>query len=278
MLWRRSYDTPPPPIDDDDEFSQVDDPRYATLPDEIRPRTECLADVVDRMLPVLVRRDRARPADRADRAASPRTATRCGRWSSTSTTCPTRPWSGSTSRPASRCSTSSTPTCGRPTTGGELPRSRRCGRRDRGRQEPGTLSQPRSIRRPSLRGTYAAPGARRVCLSGRPRIRHGRDTPAAGSFRRQGARASRGRRRGCGSTHRADPPLPLLADRRGEAELEDGVERLVGVRQHRAEQPVDLLGRDRGQRQPPVEVDVAEVVDARRRRRTAGGFGSSSQR
>src|SRR5918912_1518562 len=51
MLWRRSYDVPPPPIPDDDEFSQVGDPRYATLPDEIRPRTECLADVVRRMLP-----------------------------------------------------------------------------------------------------------------------------------------------------------------------------------------------------------------------------------
>ena len=51
MRWRRSYDTPPPPIDDTDEFSQYDDPRYAELPDEIRPRTECLADVVDRMLP-----------------------------------------------------------------------------------------------------------------------------------------------------------------------------------------------------------------------------------
>ena len=51
MLWRRSYDTPPPPIEDTDEFSQVDDPRYATMPDELRPRTECLADVVVRMLP-----------------------------------------------------------------------------------------------------------------------------------------------------------------------------------------------------------------------------------
>ncbi len=51
MLWRRSYDTPPPPIDDSDEFSQVDDVRYAHLPPEILPRTECLADVVDRMLP-----------------------------------------------------------------------------------------------------------------------------------------------------------------------------------------------------------------------------------
>jgi len=51
MLWRRSYDTPPPRIADDDEFSQYADPRYADLPDEVRPRTECLADVVDRMLP-----------------------------------------------------------------------------------------------------------------------------------------------------------------------------------------------------------------------------------
>jgi 2,3-bisphosphoglycerate-dependent phosphoglycerate mutase len=49
MLWRRSYDTPR--IADDDEFSQRGDARYADLPDEIVPRTECLADVADRMLP-----------------------------------------------------------------------------------------------------------------------------------------------------------------------------------------------------------------------------------
>jgi 2,3-bisphosphoglycerate-dependent phosphoglycerate mutase len=51
MLWRRSYDTPPPPIADDDQFSQVGDLRYADLPPELMPRTECLADVVRRMLP-----------------------------------------------------------------------------------------------------------------------------------------------------------------------------------------------------------------------------------
>ena len=50
QTWRRSYDVPPPPIADDDEFSQVGDPRYADLGDSI-PRTECLKDVVDRMLP-----------------------------------------------------------------------------------------------------------------------------------------------------------------------------------------------------------------------------------
>jgi 2,3-bisphosphoglycerate-dependent phosphoglycerate mutase len=51
MLWRRSYDTPPPPLPDDDEWSQVGDPPYAHLPDELVPRTECLKDVVVRMLP-----------------------------------------------------------------------------------------------------------------------------------------------------------------------------------------------------------------------------------
>ena len=50
MLWRRSYDTPPPPIDPDDEFSQAHDPRYADLGAYL-PRTECLKDVVARMLP-----------------------------------------------------------------------------------------------------------------------------------------------------------------------------------------------------------------------------------
>ena len=51
MVWRRSYDVPPPPLADDDPLSQVGDPRYATLPPELMPRTECLRDVVARMLP-----------------------------------------------------------------------------------------------------------------------------------------------------------------------------------------------------------------------------------
>ena len=50
MLWRRSFDVPPPPLADDDEFSQVGDPRYADLGDEM-PRTECLKDVIARFLP-----------------------------------------------------------------------------------------------------------------------------------------------------------------------------------------------------------------------------------
>jgi 2,3-bisphosphoglycerate-dependent phosphoglycerate mutase len=51
MLWRRSYDVPPPELADDDEYSQAADQRYATLPPELKPRTECLKDVVARMLP-----------------------------------------------------------------------------------------------------------------------------------------------------------------------------------------------------------------------------------
>lgn len=51
MLWRRSYDTPPPELPDGSEYSQSGDPRYAGVPSELRPRTECLKDVVERMLP-----------------------------------------------------------------------------------------------------------------------------------------------------------------------------------------------------------------------------------
>src|ERR1700754_3237775 len=48
MEWRGSYDVPPPPIELGSEFSQDGDPRYHDI--EV-PRTECLADVVERFLP-----------------------------------------------------------------------------------------------------------------------------------------------------------------------------------------------------------------------------------
>ncbi len=51
MQWRRSYDVPPPAIDKDNEFSQWAEDRYAVLPEDARPLTECLKDVVARMLP-----------------------------------------------------------------------------------------------------------------------------------------------------------------------------------------------------------------------------------
>ncbi len=51
MLWRRSYDTPPPPLDADDPMHPRHDARYADLPLEALPATECLKDVLVRMLP-----------------------------------------------------------------------------------------------------------------------------------------------------------------------------------------------------------------------------------
>ncbi|ONH33032.1 phosphoglyceromutase [Protofrankia sp. BMG5.30] len=48
-LWRRSYDTPPPPIGPN-QVSGVDE-RYADLPPDLVPTTECLKDVVTRILP-----------------------------------------------------------------------------------------------------------------------------------------------------------------------------------------------------------------------------------
>ena len=52
QLWRRSFDVPPPPIADDDQYSQKNDPKYANL-DEPLPKTECLKDVVARVIPYL---------------------------------------------------------------------------------------------------------------------------------------------------------------------------------------------------------------------------------
>ncbi len=114
MLWRRSYDTPPPPLADDAEFSQIDDPRYAIIPSELRPRTECLKDVVVRMLPYWY--DSIVPdlaAGRTVLVAAHGNSLRA--WSSTSTESPTPTSPASTSPPASRSPTSSTPTSTRST-------------------------------------------------------------------------------------------------------------------------------------------------------------------
>ena len=53
QLWRRSFDVPPPAIDDNDQYSQSKDVRYADLGSAM-PKTECLKDVVDRMIPYLM--------------------------------------------------------------------------------------------------------------------------------------------------------------------------------------------------------------------------------
>jgi len=51
LIWRRSYDVPPPPVARSDDRHPINDRRYAGLPPEILPATECLKDVVVRMLP-----------------------------------------------------------------------------------------------------------------------------------------------------------------------------------------------------------------------------------
>jgi len=51
FAWRRGYATPPPALDVTDERHPSHDRRYASLAEDILPATECLADVVARMLP-----------------------------------------------------------------------------------------------------------------------------------------------------------------------------------------------------------------------------------
>ena len=51
MLWRRSYATAPPPLSADNPTDTADDPRYRDLDPADLPTTECLADVVTRVLP-----------------------------------------------------------------------------------------------------------------------------------------------------------------------------------------------------------------------------------
>ena len=106
--------------------------------------------------------------------------------------------------------------------------------------------QPLRVARASASGAVAPLGR------GHGRLGRGR---CAGSAK--AAKASRLRQR----LAALDPPVPLAPDRGAEADLEHRVEVLVGVAEDRAEQPVDLLGRDRGVRQPAGQVDVADAVD-----------------
>lgn len=50
-IWRRSYDVPPEPVAADDPNHPVNDPRYRLVPPSALPATECLADVVRRLIP-----------------------------------------------------------------------------------------------------------------------------------------------------------------------------------------------------------------------------------
>ena len=51
QLWRRSYDVPPPAIGTDHPEHPAQDRRYRLLPPDVLPGSECLKDVVARVLP-----------------------------------------------------------------------------------------------------------------------------------------------------------------------------------------------------------------------------------
>jgi 2,3-bisphosphoglycerate-dependent phosphoglycerate mutase len=51
FLWRRSFDVPPPALAADDPEHPLQDRRYRLLPPDVLPSTECLRDVVARVLP-----------------------------------------------------------------------------------------------------------------------------------------------------------------------------------------------------------------------------------
>ena len=63
LVWRRSYDIPPPELPPGDPRDASRDPRYAKLAPADIPRTECLKDTVERVLPYW--NDRIVPAIRA---------------------------------------------------------------------------------------------------------------------------------------------------------------------------------------------------------------------
>ena len=50
-IWRRSYDVPPPPVDLASPEHPANDPRYRLVNPADLPATECLKDVVDRVVP-----------------------------------------------------------------------------------------------------------------------------------------------------------------------------------------------------------------------------------
>jgi 2,3-bisphosphoglycerate-dependent phosphoglycerate mutase len=50
-VWRRSYDVPPPPVTRDHKDHPANDARYRLLAPDALPASECLKDVVARVLP-----------------------------------------------------------------------------------------------------------------------------------------------------------------------------------------------------------------------------------
>ena len=122
MLWRRSYDTPPPALAPDNPYDVAGDPRYRDLDPGDLPRTECLADVVRRVVPywesVIVPDLRGAAAEGTGPSWWRPTATRSGRCASTSRTSATTPSPSSRFRRGSptACCLDDDLRCARPST------------------------------------------------------------------------------------------------------------------------------------------------------------------
>lgn len=52
LIWRRSYSTPPPHLDENDPQFPGNDKKYALIDKNELPKGECLADTVERFLPL----------------------------------------------------------------------------------------------------------------------------------------------------------------------------------------------------------------------------------
>jgi 2,3-bisphosphoglycerate-dependent phosphoglycerate mutase len=51
LVWRRSYDIPPPTLELSDPRHPVHESKYKHLPVDVLPKTECLKDCIERVLP-----------------------------------------------------------------------------------------------------------------------------------------------------------------------------------------------------------------------------------
>lgn len=51
LLWRRSFDVPPPALPPESKYDFSKDPLYVDVPCALIPQTECLKDVIERVLP-----------------------------------------------------------------------------------------------------------------------------------------------------------------------------------------------------------------------------------
>jgi len=51
LIWRRAYAIAPNPLPEDSPMNPANDPRYANVPKEKLPLTECLKDTVARVVP-----------------------------------------------------------------------------------------------------------------------------------------------------------------------------------------------------------------------------------